>query len=198
MVIEQQQQQELGSAEEHRVTSGEYLSPEAYGQLGAQEYGDEAYFAYLSQITKSVMGFSVISQITPWTDDRGKIVRHSPFTARTVRAFLKLILNVIDRAEYLQNLSSPSDQRKADLWFNMLFNMLQSEVNRIDTEKPEFYTTLENIKKHSWTIRTRAVGYDRERILQARKIIEQILKSGSIPLTGPNKPKGVLDAILGR
>lgn len=183
-------------------TLGRHLSQEEQARLLANEYGEEGYYQYLSQITKSYFGFSIVSDIMPWVeeDEHGKIIviRKSPFTARTTRAIKKLALSLFDQAEYLQNLEAITDQRKADLWVDKLFNLVILEVNRMDTENKEFWGILETMKRHSWTIRTRAKGWNRERILQARRTTEFIQKLGAVQPPQREQPKSKIDMVLGR
>lgn len=195
-------QSEEGSYEnQQEQVMGRYLSPDEEARLLANEYGDEdAYYKYLSQITKTLFGYSVLSDILPWVSEDGEgtiIIRKSPYTARTTRGIKKLVLSIFDRAEFLQNLSQPSDQRKANLWVDILFNRFILEADRMDTEKQEFWGLLETIKRHAWVIRTRAIGYDRERILQGRRISEFIQKLGAFP-SPPTEPQSPISRILGR
>jgi hypothetical protein len=199
MAVESQQygQEQDDEDLQPRTTFGG-LTPEAQAQLLQQEYGDEPYYTYLARITKSEFGLSVISQILPWYESK-KLVRHSPFTIRTQRILIIYLKDVLDKLELLQNLSDKSDKRIAELWIHKLTNELMIAVNRIDTEKPEFHTIINNIIKHAWTIRTLAVGLDRERILEARRDhrIYQELRSGVIPSSQSPK-KSLFDIALGR
>lgn len=180
------------------------LSPEAQAALFRQDYGEEPYYVYLARITKSEFGIAALDQLLPQygKDSSGNvvIVKHSPFTVRTQRVLVVYIKNVLDKLELLQNLSDPKDKRIAELWIHKLTLELFMAVNRVDVEeKPEFHTLINNILKHSWTMRTLAIGPDRERIIEARREhrITQEYRAGML-----NQPKAskqsLYDWVFGR
>ena len=160
-------------------------SPETFDELATDDFDeDQPGYKYYSKITKSPFALSLISEITTWksskTDKKQSVTHYSPFTVRTQFAFLKLIRNLTDVAEYLQNLGG-GKERISELQTDLVFNLFQAEVDRIDAEKPQFFLVVEHLRRHAWAIRTRASGMDRERILQARRIIEQYMHQSITP-----------------